>query len=180
MDRQPPFDESGDTVNMKVISSAACVMALSAFAVAPAGAESTWVTDRYNASPPALNVQNGRFGHNARAATFRVKFEALSRERTVLVVRYYARDYTIQVKTQWVNGTKRVVAQRFDDTSSVRLSSHDISAKWDARADVIRVRLPEAHLQGTRADFHAWSQAKGAMHGNHFGDELFVARLERG
>jgi predicted phage tail protein len=146
----------------------------------PAHAQTRFVTDSYNESSPAFNVKNARFSYTESSAVFRVKFENLNRRRTALVVRYYAPNYTIQVMTKYVNGRKKVIVHRYDDMTHMRIPNRQISSHWNSRTDVIRVLIAERHLEGSRADFHAWSQAKNAMHGKSFGDELYVARLRRG
>lgn len=97
-----------------------------------------------------------------------------------MVVRYYAANYTIQVQTKYVKGSKRIITHRITDTAFDRIPSKHVRVAWDFRKDVVRVVLREPHLQGKRAGFHAWSQAKDALHGNHDGDYLMVPRLRRG
>lgn len=147
---------------------------------APAQAESRTVRDSYTNETPALNVLRGTFTYTDSAAVFRVKFETITRRRTMLVTKYYRRDnVTLLVATKFVRGTKRVIVHRSDDTSFERLPARHVRARWNFDRDVITVRLTGPLLFGNRAGFHAWAQEKDAQHGGP-GDELYVGGLRRG
>ena len=139
------------------------------------------VHDRYNRSAPAQNLKNARFSYNERSVVVRLKMEHLSKKRTVLVSKYLRRDgTTIQVVTKYVRGNKRVLVSGYDDDSVESMSVDLAEATWDFRRDIVRIWIGEELLRGGRASFLAWSQEKGAMHGNPFGDSAYAANLDRG
>lgn len=151
-------------------------------ATAPAHADTRTVKDDYNGSIPALNVKSGTFRYGEHAAVIRVRFEALSRKKTMLVTKYLRRDdVTIQVATKFVNGDNRVLVHRSDSDSHKRIPARNVAVRWNFEDDVIRVEIAEKLLFGRSAAFLAWSQPKNAQHGSPRGDdELFVPRLRRG
>ena len=146
----------------------------------PATAESETAYDRYNRSAPAQNLKSVRFSYNESSVVVRIKMEHLSKKKTVLVSKYLRNDgTTIQVVTEYVRGNKRVAVTGYDEEDAG--SAHGYAdATWDFRKDVVRIKISEELLRGRRASFLAWSQEKGAMHGNHFGDTVYVRGLARG
>jgi SH3-like domain-containing protein len=147
----------------------------------PANAATETVYDPYNRSAPAQNLKYARFSYNERSVVVRIKMEHLSKKRTVLVSKYLRRDgTTIQVVTKYVRGDKRVLVSGYDEPDVESTPVDLADAAWDFRRDIVRIWIGEELLQGKRASFLAWSQEKGAMHGNPFGDAAYAADLEQG
>ena len=146
----------------------------------PAISATETVHDRYNRSAPAQNLKNARFSYNERSIVVRIKMEHLSKKRTVLASKYLRRDgTTILVVTKYVGGNKRVRVSGYDEEAIESIAADLVEAAWDFHRDTVRIRIGEELLRGRRASFLAWSQEKGAMHGNPFGDSAYAANLNR-
>lgn len=145
----------------------------------PAQAWDATAYDRYNKDKPAFNLKRAYFGYWPEEAIVRVKVENLSKRKTMVVMKYAPRGRTITVASRHRGGDLVNRAHLNTDRDYRRIRG-GIRVRWNFARDVVAFRLDDRWLSRRPAHFLAWTQRKGANHGNHRGDFVYVANLRRG
>ena len=167
---------------MRVISTILATAAVCIGGTAlPASAETVTLRDPGTQQRPANNLVSAALTYEPGKVVYRLKFEALSKQRTQAIARLYRPGFDLMITTKYVRGERRLIARRTDyATSEVTKFAEGVQVRWDFKRDVIRI-VNTRFLTGASARMEAYTVTKGWMHGPYTEPNDFVsARVRRG